>query len=175
MGGEPREKNNKIPVIKLGLVGIFVSLFCNIMIFNINNIIYITDNYYLSNINLGVLIITTGIMGPILEELLFRGIVFNRLKKITSLNRSIIIASIIFSICHIPNIINCIYAFFLSFILIKVYLKYKTLKAPIIIHCISNITTNLYLPTLINNNLILNTTVLIVSLIGLMVILIRDK
>lgn len=170
-----RKKGEKISAFKLILLGIFISLFYNIMIFNVNNVIHITDNYYLSNINLGVLIITTGIMGPILEELLFRGIVFNRLRKVTSLNKSILIASLIFSICHLPNIINSIYAFFLSFILIKVYLRYKTIKAPILIHCVCNIVTNLYLPILINNNLIINSIVLVISLLGLMFILIRNK
>lgn len=170
-----RKKKEKIPVFNLTLLGVFISLIYNIFIFNINNVIHITDNYYISGVNILILVLTTGIMGPVLEELLFRGIVFNRLRKITSLNRSIVIASLIFSIFHLPNIINAIYAFFLSFILIKIYLKYKTLKAPILVHSACNIVANLYLPILINNNLILNSIVLVISLLGLMIVLIRNR
>ena len=166
-----KEKGKQIPISNLIILGVFISLFYNILIFNINNVIHITDNYVLSDVGIIVLILTTGIMGPILEELLFRGIVFNRLRKVTSKNKSIVIASLLFAIFHLPNVVNCIYAYLLSFVLIKVYEKYKTIKAPILIHCACNITTNLYLYFLLKNIFILNYGFMIISMFGIIYII----
>ena len=115
-------------IILIILSGISISIFYNTLVYFINSVIHITDDYIISDIPLFILILTTGIMGPILEELLFRGIVYNRLKIYLSHKKSVIITSILFSIMHLPNIINVIYTFFLSFILIYLYDKYKSLK-----------------------------------------------
>lgn len=152
---------------KLAIVGISISLFYNIFIYYLNNIVHITDNYYISDIPLIIQILTTGLMGPILEELLFRGIVFNRLRQMTSLNKSTLFTSILFALFHLPNVVNAIYAFILSFILIKVYLKYNTIKTPIIIHVFANITTCIYLPILLDNNLVISCILLIISILNI--------
>jgi len=64
-----------------------------------------------------LLILSTGIIGPIFEEMLFRYIFYNRLKKKYPITKAIIINSIIFGLIHI-NPINIIYAIILG-ILIK--------------------------------------------------------
>lgn len=119
----------------------------------------------MSDIPLIIQILTTGLMGPILEELLFRGIVFNRLRKMTTLKKSMLYTSIIFALLHLPNIINAIYALVLSFVLIKAYLKYNTIKVPMMIHVFANITTCIYLPLLLNNNMVINSMILVISII----------
>lgn len=155
------------------LSGISISIFYNILVYFINNVIHITDDYIISDIPLFTLILTTGIMGPILEELLFRGIVYNRLKIYLSYKKSVIIASILFSIMHLPNIINVIYTFFLSFILIYLYDKYKSLKISILFHIIINITVIFLVYILIQNNILLNTFLFIISLISTPILLLK--
>ena len=152
-------------IILIILSGISVAIFYNTLIYFINNVIHITDNYMMSNIPLFILVLTTGIMGPILEELLFRGIVYNRLQLYLNHKKSVIIASILFSLMHFPNIINMIYTFFLSFIMIYLYDKYKTLKLSILFHIIINITVLFLVYILIQNNILINTLLLIISLI----------
>ena len=85
---------------------------------------------------------------------------------------AVILTSIIFSLFH-SNIIDAIYAFIVSFILIYVYEKYKTIKAPFIVHIVSNV-INYFICLLITQNIILlNTILLIVSIVILF--LIRTK
>ena len=160
-------------IILIILSGISISIFYNTLVYFINSVIHITDDYIISDIPLFTLILTTGIMGPILEELLFRGIVYNRLKIYLSHKKSVIITSILFSIMHLPNIINVIYTFFLSFILIYLYDKYKTLKISILFHIIINITVLFLVYILIQNNILLNTFLFIISLISTPILLLK--
>ena len=151
------------------MLGITISLIYNIAIFNLNNLIYFTDKYEISSIPIIIEIISSGIIGPILEELVFRGIVYNKLKEFNKPMTTIILASIIFAFFH-NDIINAIYAFGVSFMLIYLYEKYKTLKAPIIMHMSLNITIILMLRLIIMNFIPFNLYLLIVSIIILLII-----
>lgn len=166
-----KEKNNfKISNIFIPiLLGISISLIYNITLFNMNNIVYFTDKYNPSNIPIILQIIYTGICGPILEELLFRGIVYNKLKTFNKPMTAIILSSVIFGVLHLDTI-NGIYAFGVSFILIYLYEKYKTLKAPIVMHMALNTTIILMLNLIIKNFMIFNLYLLVVSILILIVL-----
>ena len=158
-------KNIFIPVV----LGITISLLYNISLYNINNAVHFTNMFELSKLPIIVQIISSGICGPILEEFIFRGIVYNKLKTFNKKMTAIILTSIIFGIVH-SNIINGIYAFGVSFILIYLYEKYKTLKAPIIMHIFLNTTIILMLPLIIKNYIVFNLYLLIMSIIILIII-----
>ena len=161
--------NNILIVV---LLGISICLIYNISIFNLNNIFNFTNQFKLSELPIYVQIISSGIVGPILEELTFRGIVYNKLKEFNKPMKSIILSTLIFSLMH-TNIVNMIYAFVISFFLIYVYEKYKTIKAPILLHMSANITTILFISILIKNNLVFNCIVLFISLIILILIYLK--
>lgn len=158
-------KNIFIPIA----FGISISLIYNITLFYLNNLIPITDTFKVSTIPIVVQIICSGICGPILEELVFRGIVYNKLKEFNKPMRVIILTSVIFGLFH-SNIINAIYAFGVSFILIYLYEKYKTLKAPIIMHIALNTTIILMLNLIIKGFIVFNIYLLVVSIIVLLVL-----
>lgn len=158
--------NLKGTILPISL-GITISLIYNITIFNLNNLFHFTSNYEISSIPIIVQIICSGIIGPILEELVFRGIVYNKLKEFNKPMTSIILTSIIFGIIH-SDIINAIYGFGVSFILIYLYEKYKTLKAPILMHMSLNITIILMLRLIIMNFIPFNLYLLIISIIILL-------
>lgn len=82
-------------------------------------------------------ILTLIVLVPIFEEILFRGIIFNTLKKEFKLIPSILISSLIFSIAH-ANMLQAIYTFILGILLASVYNKTNSIKAPIIIHLMYN-------------------------------------
>jgi len=163
-------KNIFIPIT----LGISISLIYNITLYNLNNIITFTDIFELSKLPILVQIISSGICGPILEELVFRGIVYNKLKKFNKKMTAIVLTSLIFGIIH-SNIINGIYAFGVSFILIYLYEKYKTLKAPILMHIFLNTTIILVMPLIMKNYLIFNLYLLFVSIFVLMIIRVYIK
>lgn len=171
-----KTKNNfKIKNIFIPIVfGITISLTYNITLFYVNNLFNFTNMFEISSIPIIVQIICSGICGPILEELLFRGIVYNKLKEFNSSMKSIILASLIFGLFH-NNIINAIYAFGVSFILIYLYEKYRTLKAPILMHIALNTTIILMLNLIVKNFIVFNIYLLVVSIIILLILRIYLK
>ena len=90
-------------------------------------------------------VISTAIIGPIIEEFVFRGIIYNKLKESFTIISSIVLVSLLFGIFHL-NLIQGIYAFMLSIVVSICYEKSHNLYVPILIHCFANITTSLLLP-----------------------------
>ena len=168
------EKNktniDKYSLINIFILGMFIAVFFNIFIYTLNGIVHITDSYKISSLPLMVTIISSGILGPILEELLFRGIVYNKLFEFNNHKKSCIITSVIFSLMHFPNLITMIYTFILSFIMIYLYEKNKSLIAPIIFHIGINTTMNVLIYILVKNNILVNSLLMIVSLFGIVII-----
>lgn len=166
-----RTKNNfKVKNIFIPIAfGISISLIYNITLFHLNNLIPFTNAFEISSVPIIVQIICSGICGPILEELVFRGIVYNKLKEFNKPMRAIILTSVIFGLFH-TNIINAIYAFGVSFMLIYLYEKYKTLKAPIIMHIGLNTTIILMLNLITKNFIVFNVYLLVVSIITLLIL-----
>ena len=74
------------------LLGGSINLSFNIIIFYFNQIFLFTSNYNVYNTSILVSLVLTGILGPILEEYLFRGICYNQLKKIFSSNVSLFLS-----------------------------------------------------------------------------------
>lgn len=142
--------------------GIILSLFYNILAFYVNFLL--KTNLYDSNTKMITTLIATGFIGPIIEELLFRGVMYNEAKKRYPNTKAIWIVNICFALCHF-NVLQMFYAFILGFILIYVYEKYKTIKAPIIVHMASNITTTCFLPLLIKNYFWVNYIIFIICIV----------
>ena len=79
-----------------------------------------------------------------------------------------------FGLFH-SDIINAIYAFGVSFVLIYLYEKYKTLKAPILMHMFLNTTIILMLNLIIKNFIIFNVYLLVLSIVVLLILIIYLK
>lgn len=126
------------------ILGICFSITFNLFLYSINKLYYFTNLFDNTNTSIIVALITTGILGPILEEIVFRGIVYEKLKKLFP-TMSIWITGLLFGLFH-GNIIQFIYAFIFNIILIKFYEKYKSIYAPIIIHISANSGLILLLP-----------------------------
>lgn len=122
---------NPLSCYPLILLGISLSCIFNTTLFLFDKPNKVTVPLYIS-------IIATGFIGPILEEILFRYILFNNLNKFNSKKKSLIITTIIFAVIHL-NIIKIIYAFILGLILNITYIKSNNIKVPILIHISANI------------------------------------
>lgn len=123
-----RKTKSIIPFIMLG---IGFSSFCNMIILNIN-----TNEVV--EMNLLFLILSSVIVGPLVEEIIFRYILIGKLEKFNNRIITILLASFIFAIMH-SGIINIIYTFFLGIILNIIYIKNKNLLYPIITHSSANL------------------------------------
>ena len=162
-----KDKKTKIDYFNLILIGVVLSLIYNVFAYYLNFLL--KTSLFDNNNNLIITLISTGLFGPIIEELMFRGIIYNELKNKYKNMKAILITTIFFAIIHF-NIIQILYALAIGFILIFVYEKYKNIKAPIILHMASNITTTLFLPILIQNNFIINYSVFLICLILIIII-----
>ena len=124
------------------------------MLFYIPIIIMLTTNlWYGIELNLGitetVLYILTMLCVGFLEEVIFRGLLFNTMKK-DGLKTAIIVSSITFGIGHIinlfngsgaeliPNLLQVVYATAAGFMFVMMYLKSNSLIVCITAHGIFN-------------------------------------
>ena len=103
---------------------------------------FMTESYtdtaqYIYGSQLVVQVIAAGIICPIVEELIFRGLVYKRLKKISSVMVAGIISSLLFGIYH-GNWVQAPYAFIVGMLCVYVYEKYKSIVAPILFHMSAN-------------------------------------
>lgn len=85
------------------------------------------------------------ILIPIFEEILFRGLIFNELKKNTNIILAVILQSLIFALFH-GNILQGMYAFILGIILCILYLKTGSILSNILCHIIYNLFGSLLMP-----------------------------
>ena len=115
----------------LSILGISIATILNMIIFKLSPP---TINISLPII---VSIISTGIIGPIYEEILFRYLLYNKFKNKYSIKKSILITTIIFSLIHLSPI-KIIYAFILGLIMNISYERHKSILAPILIHISAN-------------------------------------
>lgn len=95
-------------------------------------------NFY--KVNLVAQIICLGILTPIAEELVFRGLIFKRMREVLSMKRAILISALIFGIYH-GNLVQAVYGGVLGALLAYTYEKYGSLKAPILAHMVLNLTS----------------------------------
>lgn len=81
-----------------------------------------------------------GILAPITEEILFRGLVYRRLKQILPGWGAVLLGAGMFAVYH-GNVIQILFAFPMALLLIWSYERWGTLTAPIILHMAVNIST----------------------------------
>ena len=93
-----------------------------------------------------IVFITLVVLPPVTEEILFRGFLYNTLKKVTVKRVAIVVTSVLFSAAHLEflgdnplNFIAAIDTFVLSLFIIWVYEKTNNLWAPILLHALKNL------------------------------------
>lgn len=138
-----KDDTYKLVIIGLGLAGFGNLLVTAIMkIFEnnayVNNVIE-TLNQALSfsnNYEYVLMIFSVVILAPILEEYLFRGILFAELKK--SPKAKIIITALTFAIYHL-NLIQGLNTLFIGLVLGYIYYCRRNIKEVILVHMVNNL------------------------------------
>ena len=82
-------------------------------------------------------VLATAVGAPIVEELMFRGVIYRRLRRMAGVIPSAIIVSLLFGVYH-GNWIQAPYAFLLGLACVYVYERYKSIIAPMILHGTAN-------------------------------------
>ena len=152
-----REKEKSLPLkdyYGAVLFGISLACFLNMLIFKLG------QSNEIIEVNKILLFISSGILGPIMEELLFRKKLLTELLMFNNKYVSILLSSFIFSFLH-NGMITMLYAFILGIVFGIFYIKYKNVKLTIFMHMAANIIV-IYLTRY-------NTLILILSIIGLLI------
>ena len=132
-------KKHRIKVNKYNLIDNYpkIYLFISIPLF-LNSLILLINNQKIPTINIYIALFGSVIIGPILEELVFRYLIYNNLNRFNNKNTSIILSSLIFALVH-NGFINIVYAFIIGTILTIIYSKNKNIKEVIILHMVANL------------------------------------
>ncbi len=83
-------------------------------------------------------ILCLGLLIPACEELVFRGLMFRRLRQGNSFLAAALYSSFVFGFLHV-NMVQMLYGFALGFTFCYLYEKYGSVKAPMFAHMMSNI------------------------------------
>ncbi|MGN1311437.1 MAG: CPBP family intramembrane glutamic endopeptidase [Bacilli bacterium] len=119
------------------LLGTSISIIYNMILYKLN--LYTPlDN----NISILLIILASGVVGPIFEELIFRINFISRLEMFIY-NKKIIIllSSLVFALCH-ANIINIVIAFIVGIINSYIYIRYRSTTKIFLVHIFVNITSS---------------------------------
>ena len=141
-GSKVRKKYKKSDYIWVPLLAISASFFLNIL-FSMIQLTYASDRYnnvaktqYCVPIWVGVILY--GIIAPVVEESVFRGLIYNRMKEHFPILVSIIVSGIIFGAYH-GNIVQGFYGGILGILLAICYEVYGNFLVPIVFHSIANL------------------------------------
>ncbi len=133
----------------------------------------VTDALYGQNLLLEMLVLVAA--APLAEELLFRGLLFRRMRTYCSYLPSALITSLIFAVFH-GNILQGAYGFAVGLLFTWVYEQLKTIWAPVCCHAAANavslaVTESVVLKTILGCNsvisMIFGMIVLVVAVWGI--------
>jgi len=134
----------KLPLWSYAAVVVMAVALC----LGINNLLFISNLASLSeqytetmevlySPSLGVQIICLGILTPLCEEMVFRGLMYKRLREYSGYMYAMLMTAFVFSFSHM-NIVQTVYAFFMAVVFAFLYEKYGSVKAPVISHVTAN-------------------------------------
>lgn len=139
------EKKNSAGTVVLGVlfvlgcsavITILQNLFFNI--FSINDVSWEQTEEVLSSMSLGMQIISTVILAPIVEELMFRGMIINRLMSKFPAWAAVLVSAIAFGALHL-NLTQGIFAGLIGIAFGVVYIKTRSLWLCIFAHAANNL------------------------------------
>jgi len=88
--------------------------------------------------SLAVGLICYGMISPLAEELVFRGIVYNELKRSYRLPLAVLLSALLFGLYHM-NPIQGVYAFIMGLLLAYLYEYFGRFLWPVLVHMLANI------------------------------------
>ena len=124
------------------ILGMAAAVSVNIVV-SLSGLVYLSPKYqevtqiiYSGSIIMEI--ISAVIAAPVLEELFFRGMIYQRLRGYCNAVPAILISSAFFGLFH-GNLVQFVYAFLIGCMLAFVYEKLKTIWAPVVFHVGANL------------------------------------
>ncbi|WP_285824910.1 CPBP family intramembrane glutamic endopeptidase [Schaedlerella arabinosiphila] len=139
--------NKKAPAyqyIWTAILGAMVCIGGNVLIV-MTNLAFVSESYQNTSAvfyapAFAVQVVCLGLVIPVSEELLFRGLLFRRCRALMGFFPAALSISILFGFSH-GNLVQFLYAMGLGMLLAYVCEKYGSLKAAILLHVTANLTS----------------------------------
>lgn len=96
----------------------------------------VADRQY--GVSFAVGLVIYGILSPIAEEVVFRGLLYNRLKKYFPIGVSIAVCGILFGFYH-GNLVQGLYGSIMGIAITYIYEVYGTLASAMLFHAVANL------------------------------------
>ena len=145
-------KLGKIDVLQI--VAVIVLTYCVSTVINIltswiplDSAVYDQFDQTMGAANVWVQIFAICITGPVVEELLFRGLIFRRLRDYLGVSAGVIVSALIFALMH-GNLYQGAYAFLFGIIMALLYEHFGTIWIPILAHALNNVSATFPIPFL---------------------------
>lgn len=107
-----------------------------------------------------------GIVSPLAEEAVFRGLIYNRMKRCFPLPIAMVLSSLLFG-CYHGNMVQAVYGTLLGILIAYTYEKYDSFVVPVLFHGVANV--SIYVMTYDNQLSTLNQrTGIIMSAVSLL-------
>lgn len=90
-------------------------------------------------VSFGVGIFLYGVISPLVEEIVFRGLMYNRMRKYYPIPVAVLVSGILFG-CYHGNLVQGIYGACMGILLAFVYESCGSFLAPLLFHAVANIT-----------------------------------
>ena len=83
-------------------------------------------------------LILYGILSPLAEEAVFRGLMYNRMKRCFNFPIALAVSSLLFG-CYHGNVVQAVYGTLLGLLIAYAYEKYGSFAAPVLFHAVANV------------------------------------
>ncbi|MDE7476643.1 MAG: CPBP family intramembrane metalloprotease [Lachnospiraceae bacterium] len=83
-------------------------------------------------------IVLYGIISPVVEEIVFRGVIFNRIRKFYSVSKAVIFSALLFGMFH-ANLPQFLYGTVMGMLMALCYAYTESFAAPVLLHMSANI------------------------------------
>lgn len=89
-------------------------------------------------VEFGAGLLLYGIISPLAEETVFRGLLYNRMKQCFQVPVALALSSLFFGLYH-GNLVQAVYGTMLGIVIAYVYEKYHNFAAPVLFHGVANV------------------------------------
>ena len=90
--------------------------------------------------NIAVTIVSSVIFAPVVEELLFRALMYRRMKCVFRGHTAIIVSALFFAVGH-ASVLQLVYGFIMGIVFAVLYDRRNTILAPVAMHMAANLIT----------------------------------
>lgn len=142
MEGDRAYRSLFIPLLACSALSVAVAIGLNYLFFALGitesseEYMQVKDAQYGMYFLVGLILF--GVLSPVVEEVMFRGMLYNRLKRMFPLYLSMGISALLFGVFH-GNLVQGIYGFLMGIVIVFCYEKFKSFWIPVSMHIVANV------------------------------------